>query len=304
MVWKTKLFSSTGQPQEITLYPGAYKFECWGAQGGSGREEGKITTTGGKGAYASGILLLERRRTFYVYVGEKGSDGSETYKSVARGGWNGGGNGGPDSDDDGSGGGGGASDVRLVSGEWNLKESLVSRIIVASGGSGSAYNGYGAPGGALTGYISSSTNTFTSSPEGSFGVGENGRSHSSVPSSGAGGGYFGGKASDGIGGGNYYKAVSSSGTSYVSGFPGCTSVNENGEKTQSTVHYSKLEFLNQTIKDGREEFDGPDNQKETGHSGNGYVRITRIISTFCTKSLRVSHKFKIITSLMMTAFSY
>ena len=303
MVWKSKIFSAIGQQQEIILFPGTYKFECWGAQGGSGREEGKITTTGGKGAYASGILSLKRRRRFFVYVGTKGSDGSATYKSVAPGGWNGGGNGGPDDDNDGSGGGGGASDIRLVSGEWNSMDSLLSRIILASGGSGSAYDGYGSPGGALTGYISTSVNTFTSSPGGSFGVGKNGLSHSSVPSSGAGGGYFGGSASSGIGDGSYYKAVSSSGTSYVSGFTGCTTVNENGEKTQNPVHYSKIEFFDPIIIDGLGQFYNADNQKETGHSGNGSVKITQINSLSCSKCFQVSQKFKLITSLMIMSFS-
>ena len=285
MNWKTKVFSAIEAPQNITLHPGVYGFECWGAQGGAGMNQGRITTTGGKGAYVSGVIRLKKGRTFYVYVGKKGQDGSSVSRSMALGGWNGGGNSGRDGDNDGSAGGGGASDIRLSYGQWDSFDSLVSRIIVAAGGSGSAYDTNGAPGGALTSYKASSTTAFTTGTASTFGVGQNGLDADYVPSSGSGGGYFGGDAST-ITAEPYYRSVSSSGTSYISGYPNCTSVNQNGEKTQDPVHYSKIEFLNSLMLNGLCEFKNQDNQKETGHSGDGAVKITFISAMcFCTKRI-------------------
>ena len=69
----------------------------------------------------------------YVYVGGHGADA--VVGKDAKGGYNGGGLGTWDhSDDEAAGAGGGATDVRLISGEWNNFESLKSRIMVAAGG--------------------------------------------------------------------------------------------------------------------------------------------------------------------------
>ena len=286
MTWDTKIFEATGQSESITLSTGTYKFECWGAQGGSGLNNAKALTEGGKGSYASGVLQINGTQTFYIYVGTKGGNGSATKNTVALGGWNGGGNSGADTnDDDCSGGGGGATDIRLVDGSWNSQNSLVSRIIVAAGGSGSAYNTNGAPGGMLTGYIATSVTTYVDgSPTTSYkdaseyfnlGVGDDGINDISVPSSGAGGGYFGGKKSTPHSS-LFYKCVSSSGTSYVSGFPGCKSVDENGAKTENSIHYSNIEFLFPSIQDGLSRFLNAHGTLETGHEGNGTIKITRI----------------------------
>jgi hypothetical protein len=121
-------FDYTGDYQ-VFVAPavGYYKFECWGAQGYGG-------TNTGKGGYTSGVLKLNEGDTFYIYVG-----GQSAY-----GGWNGGGQ------TTYGNGGGGATDIRLISGEWNNTTSLISRIMVAGGGGGH-YNEGGA-GGGLTGY--------------------------------------------------------------------------------------------------------------------------------------------------------
>ena len=50
-------------PYQLFFSPGHYKFELWGAQGGDSRAQQTTTIrpgTGGKGAYASGILKLNR----------------------------------------------------------------------------------------------------------------------------------------------------------------------------------------------------------------------------------------------------
>jgi hypothetical protein len=137
----------------LTLYPGSYRIECWGASGGIGRTNGVLKFQGGKGAFVSGDILLKTKRTFYLFVGGKGQDGSASANTVAAGGYNGGGNGGKDiNDNDGSGGGGGASDIKLINGTYNDITSLRSRIIVAAGGPGSVFESYGAPGGGLHGF--------------------------------------------------------------------------------------------------------------------------------------------------------
>ena len=284
MVKVIKLVKTVGS-SSISLAQGVYKFECWGAQGGTGLKQGAKVYSGGKGAYTSGIIILTTRTRFYLYVGGKGSDGSATKNTIASGGYNGGGNSGKDTnDDDGSGAGGGSSDIRLVGGTWNTKSSLVSRIMVAAGGSGSAFDAYGAPGGTIKGYkvtaelTESYAYSTTNQTKGyKLGVGESGRDHTNIPSSGAGGGYYGGYAGIGIADPSY-QAVSSSGSSFISGYTGCKAVNKDGVNINSAIHYSKLEFINPIMNSGIETFFSPSNINEKGHSGNGAIKITYLYS--------------------------
>lgn len=123
-----------------------YQIELWGAKGGG--------TKGGKGSYVKGNIELEQGETIYIYVGGQGD-------SNGNGGYNGGGNVGVSEpiNHERNDGGGGATDVRLVSGLWNNKTSLNSRIMVAAGGGGAnndgtnkyGYGFYGGPGRGLTG---------------------------------------------------------------------------------------------------------------------------------------------------------
>ena len=130
-------FSFTGKSEKITLSPGIYLFECWGAQGHSENDP----QYGGRGAYVKGILKNKRIRNFYLFVGEYGKSGSQDYV------FNGGGAG------DRS--GGGASDIRLTDGSWDDFDSLKSRIIVAAGGGGPDSGEKGGPGGTINGISSS-----------------------------------------------------------------------------------------------------------------------------------------------------
>jgi hypothetical protein len=265
----------------LTLSPGKYKFECWGASGGTGRTNGNLLYPGGNGAYVSGEILLKKERTFYPFVGGRGANGNAAKNTIAAGGYNGGGKGGEDTyGDEGTGGGGGASDIRLVNGTFNSVNSLISRIIVAAGGSGSVYYNYGAPGGGLNGFKvkeyakESYTQSETTQTYGnSLGSGGNGRPSSDLPSSGGGGGYYGGVAYDG-GGSPYNTRVSSSGSSFISGHPNCNAVNENGAHTGSNIHYSQLYFNNTVMLTGKDSFNSPQNSTEVGHNGNGFIRIT------------------------------
>lgn len=128
-------YSYTGAEQTVTLPPGQYKLQCWGAQGGSNAAASSYSITakaGGKGGYSEGIITLSQATVFKIFVGGQGSSSS--------GGFNGGGsttgtsqyNTGGEFGISKMGGGGGASDIRLSDAQ------LLSRIIVAGGGGGGA----------------------------------------------------------------------------------------------------------------------------------------------------------------------
>ncbi len=146
-------FDYTGSVQEITLPPGKYKLQCWGAQGGS--VSGSYTAAGSKGGYSEGVLTITEPTTIYVFVGGKGTDSSTSSTSgTANGGWNGGGASVRRSSYDSSGEygvsyprpGGGATDMCLVTSTMNYQSgrntrssaSLLSRFIVAGGGAGAS----------------------------------------------------------------------------------------------------------------------------------------------------------------------
>ena len=144
-------YSYTGSVQSVLLPAGKYKLQCWGAQGGSNGTNstyGITAKAGGNGGYSEGVLTLSEPTTVYIFVGGQGS-------SSGNGGWNGGGGGNGtssyDSDDifgySKIGCGGGATDIALVtsgmsySGYRNNRSSasLLSRMIVAGGGSGGMF---------------------------------------------------------------------------------------------------------------------------------------------------------------------
>lgn len=112
---------------------GVYRVELWGASGGDfiGTRNNPKTCYGGKGAYTMGNISLNINDTLYVYVGGQGGSSD----LAMQGGYNGGG-----SVTNGENlygrSAGGATDVRLISGQWNNISSLRSRIMVAGGGGG------------------------------------------------------------------------------------------------------------------------------------------------------------------------
>ena len=108
-----------------------YIIECLGARGGYSRADGWPGAPGGNGGYTKGTINLQKDEKLYVYVGGKGADAIVYNDSI--GGYNGGGLGTWDhSDNEAAGAGGGATDIRLVSGNWNEFDSLKSRIMVAA----------------------------------------------------------------------------------------------------------------------------------------------------------------------------
>ena len=269
------LYDYTGSVQEITLVKGSYKIECWGAQGGYRSS----TTYGGKGGYSTGVLNLTKKTTLYVYVGGSGNTGG------TNGGFNGGGK------RQTYNGGGGASDVRIS------QDSLYARVIVAGGGGsdgatsktgmygggtsgGSATQSYGTGGygGTQSGVSDSSwqtttPSTSTTSKSGAyagFGFGGNGITYSSGYGGAGGGGWYGGSGSypdgsgdddRGGGGGSGYVYKSDTASNYPSG----------------CLLNSSYYLSDASTKAGNESFpntNGPGN--ETGHQGNGYVKINKI----------------------------
>ena len=295
MIYKYQCNSTTEcHPITVELVRGRYLLECYGAEGGRGLADSKPTLHGGYGAYASGILNLKEKTTFYLYIGGKGEDGEPSFNVKMSGGWNGGGDSGRDlrytgeplPDTPGS--GGGSTDIRLVKAEEGEEstneESLDSRIIVAAGGSGSSAGAYGAPGGDLFGYKISEAKkeAFTSyvpsqSTGNVKGKGGNGKDSDGFPSSGAGGGYYGGKSGvpDTVGTtSTLIVAASPSGSSYVAGFPGCP------EFTNNLGDAFDYQLINPHISNGFSYFPSVNfsktKQYEKGHQGNGAIKITRL----------------------------
>lgn len=233
---------------QFFLGPGRYKVICYGAQGGYSNSG----NPGGKGALVSGYFNVNQyNQTFYAFVG---GQGIQSVYGSASGGFNGGGVSGHchrykkhwhhHQKPFGPGSGGGATDLRIDTNE------IQNRIIVAGGGSGAGHDNQGAPGGDLNGYNvygpSQNTNQISGN---SNGVGSSGGSARRYPASGGGGGYRGGSA--GVTTNDYTPlVVSDSGSSYISGYPGCTA-------------HSKIQFDSYEMKAGI-------------NSGHGSIEIFRV----------------------------
>lgn len=271
-----KDFRYTGTVQDITLKAGRYRLECWGAQGGSYR-----SYLGGKGGYSKGILTLTEATRLYVYVGGQPATNSSS-KAVTSGGFNGGGNGqnryyssvytyGQ--------GGGGGTDIRIG------EDSLYARVIVAGGGGGSAssssttkYGGglQGGEGGSTSGaaYVAKQTAPSTSGRylAGTFGKGANAytsRTNYQYGSGGGGGGWYGGYAY------NYSQDNSAILREYNGGGSGYVYTSETAKNYPSGCKLTSAHYLEEaeTIA-GNASFPSTSGSNETGHIGNGYVRIT------------------------------
>lgn len=120
----THNYSYSGSARNVTLPPGTYQFQCWGAQGASCSDG----YNGGKGGYSVGQLSIANALAIQVLVGgQNGYNGGGSSTSSSS--YNSGDTYGRSS----MGNGGGASDIRLSDG------ALLSRMIVAGGGSGGAY---------------------------------------------------------------------------------------------------------------------------------------------------------------------
>ena len=275
-------FDYTGAVQTITLPKGTYKLECWGAQGGQGADGTTSNTSWsyGKGGYSSGILSLKDKTVLFIYSGGHGwgYQGSTHTSGLVAGGFNGGGNAYHDGGEFG-GSGGGASDIRINN------DSLYARVIVAGGGGGSGEDnesaGYGG-GISSSGYSSSYQATQTNAgTNGSFGQGANYK-NSGESGGGGGGGWYGGGGGEGSGsgGGSGYVYTASTASNYPSG---CL--------LNSSYYLTDA----QTIA-GNTSFTSPSGSPETGHTGNGYCRITVIQCSSTKINLRLNNSIKKVSS--------
>ena len=259
----------SGVAVALTLPPGRYELECWGAQGGYRSN----VTYGGKGGYASGVLSVQEETGLHLYAGGSGNTGGNS------GGFNGGGRRASYN------GGGGASDIRLRA------DNLLARVIVAGGGGsdgasnkkgmygggesgGSATQSYGSGGygGTQTGISSSSwqtsaPSTGTSSQSDAyagFGFGGNGVSRSSGHGGAGGGGWYGGAGAYPDGSGDDDRG-GGGGSGWV-----WTGENEPNGFLLTTAD----QLTNAALIGGNQSITSPSGSPETGHSGDGYIRIT------------------------------
>lgn len=273
-------FAYTGAVQKLTLPPGKYKLEVWGAQGGYRSS----ATYGGKGGYSVGTISLNKDAPvdtdLFIYVGGSGNSVSAATSSIYPGGFNGGGY------RYGYKGGGGASDIRIG------KDSLYARVIVAGGGGsdgapakkgmqgggtsgGAATESYGSYGygGTQTGHTTTVTMPSTQPTAngsgnypGGFGFGGFGIYRSSGYGGAGGGGWYGGCGSYPDGSGDDDRG-GGGGSGFV-----WTGSNAPSGYLLGAEHY----LTDAKTIAGNASMPSTSGSTETGHSGNGYARITCI----------------------------
>ena len=273
-------YKNAAQVKEIEV-SGYYKLQVWGAQGGYRTN----SSYAGLGGYSEGTVYLNKGDIIYVYTGGAGGSGSSGCgTTTCAGGFNGGGSRYKYY------GGGGGTDIRINT------DSLYARVIVAGGGGsdgatnkGGGYGGgttgqartesYGSGGyaGTQTGVSSSSWQTTTvptstttqAGAYAGFGFGGNGIFRSSGYGGAGGGGWYGGSgtypdtSSDddrGGGGGSGYVYTESTAVNYPAG---CL-LNSNYYLVNASTHAGNTAFESTT------------GGTETGHSGNGYAKVTYI----------------------------
>lgn len=262
----------SGEVQSAVLMKGRYRLEAWGAEGGYRTE----ATYAGKGGYSKGNLEIQSTTTLFIRVGGSGNTGGPA------GGFNGGGK------RDTYNGGGGASDIRIG------VDDLNHRVIVAGGGgSDGAANkagGYGGGengesrtdsygtggfGGTQTGVsdstwqtnVQSSGTANQSDAYGGFGFGGNGVTTNSQYPGAGGGGWYGGSGS----------VPDSSGDDDRGGGGGSGFVWTGQSVPSGFALESKYQLNEAETKNGSQLFISPSGAQETGHSGDGYVKITPIV---------------------------
>ena len=295
-------FGYTGSYQTLTVpFNGNYKVELRIAGGGLGKATfGANLDHAGYGGYTSGEMYLKAGDKYYVYVGQKGPQGVIGSQARSAASFNGGGAGAGASDNDDAGGsGGGATDIRLVSGEWDNEESLASRIMVAGGGAGAPVIGkagsyHGGHAGGLSGVgnlyrwenaLVTNLNLHATQTTGyMFGKGQDAKLGIGCAGSGGGGGYWGGKTQQET---NVCGSHGGGGSSYISGHTGSVAIKSATDITPKagcldgtrnndcSIHYSGKVFTNTVMKSGIEQMPGyVDNVPITGNSGDGHARFT------------------------------
>ncbi|MFQ5068027.1 hypothetical protein C4S87_11570 [Clostridioides difficile] len=135
-------FNYANYVQNVSLFPGKYKLECWGACGSA--VDASDWTDCAKGGYSKGEIVFKKRTNLQICVGQSGYEKVPEGSSLTRSGFNGAGTAGKIT----TGSfayskyGGGATDIRLYQprATWDNTESLLSCILVAGGGGGMENN--------------------------------------------------------------------------------------------------------------------------------------------------------------------
>lgn len=280
----------SGAGVQVTVPQGRWKLEVWGAQGGYQSDE----SCGGRGGYATGIIELAEETILHCYAGGSGnSGGASSSTETGYGGFNGGGLRAYYA------GGGGGSDVRVG------QDSLYARVIVAGGGGSDGTStaaggaagvapstGYGtnkgAGGATFSGTDESTTaseqsdvvNATSSAAYGGFGFGGNGQFRSKYYGGGGGGGWYGGSGTYPM---TIYTKVK--GGAGGSGYVWTEDTAEN--YPDGCLLDTSMYLTDAAVSLGSESFTSPAGETETGHAGNGHVRLTLIevggfIATFET----------------------
>jgi gliding motility-associated-like protein len=264
-VWN---FNYTGNQQSITLQPGNYQLEVWGAQGGSNYG------IGGKGGYSKAEITIISQQVLYVFVGGQGASDIRS-NSIASGGYNGGGYSyGLSGLQSYASGGGGGTDIR------QNNTSFANKIIVAGGGGGGYYNNTagGGHGGGLSGFTGENPPGWSyrgggggtqssGGINGGWSYSQNGQLHQGGNNTGSGGSWNGCG-----GGGGYYGG--GSGAALGAGGGGGSG-------------YVATSLTNTQLIAGNATMPNPFGGTMVGKSGNGYARITQLYSVNITETAAV-----------------
>ena len=292
-------FRYTGSVEQfIAPVSGTYRLEAWGAQGGDALEnisgnQKMDFVEGGKGGYSVGNVFLKKGQIVYVVVGGKGKElNNSPNGAIAKGGYNGGGAALSDVTTNNQGSGGGATHFAINNNLGELKNYNNNQddVLLVAGGGGGSYNSltiyyysYGGAGGGENGddaivyfntkyrstaltnnkvFIYSQGLTIPGGGQyavlsddtylyGSFGKGTDAIINNTGFDAGAGGGWYGGS-----------KLLRTSGGGGMAGGGGSGHVNTN--------------YVDGQTISGTNTFISPNFESETGHSGDGYARITLI----------------------------
>ena len=274
--------------ETITLKPGTHKLEAWGASGVYSSASPTNSHPDGYGGYASGTLTLTESLNVTLYIGGSPNSNSD----VNYGGWNGGGASYAGSRYNDNGAGGGATDICLTPSSITTDSyqryvrtsaSYLSRILVAGGGGGgrssdaASNGGYFNTSGANT-YVGSLTAAGSSSgtyQSGGFGYGSSGTS-TSDDNAGGGGGWYGGATNGDSygGGGSSFVWSTDTASSVPSGYTPSTKY----QMTNVVYNKGNTTMPSSTSTTGT----------ETGHSGDGHIRITSTVKTSTVPSIDTS----------------
>ena len=265
-------FDTRESGYSLSFPSGAYYIALFGAAGGMTKFSNSIYLAGANGGMTSGTITFNSQKKLFLHVGSKGTNSNGG--TPGKGGYNGGADGGEDlgsNHDCASAGSGGATDLRTEDGSWDSTTGLRSRIMVAgAGGSPGCYTkaGKGGVGGGIeggTGEDSSADSSIKGGKGGSqttghsFGLGEKGADGTASTKGEAGGaggaGYWSGYKG-GTGGNGNSGAGGGGGSSFISGHSECISINKDGTRSSSSIHFSNLRFKGTATKSGINPNDG------------------------------------------------